>query len=245
MEGTVSMSAGEWILKVLIPQDGMEFWTAVLAVATIALVLVAWKGLKSLKLARIEMLNRAKRESCQATIDKAREWAEVLIPKNAALLKAFAAHSVPVFVHKASEVRFEPDNKEDLAKALEWYKQLPPRVAASVVHVLNNVEAWAMHFTLRLADADAGRHTLAPSYCSIVVQCYAVLLVLRAKPTSGNYPHLVKLFQTWIEDMEEDKRSEQIKDTVRQLEKLQDKSRNPRDRLQGPIGTNLDEELDT
>lgn len=43
------------------PTGPLEFWTFILSAATISLVVVAYRGLRSLRLAKTDMLTRAQR----------------------------------------------------------------------------------------------------------------------------------------------------------------------------------------
>lgn len=65
----------------------------------------------------------------------------------------------------------------------------------------------------------------------MIVQNYAILLVLRASPTAGKFPNAVKLFRSWNERLDQ-------QDLLVQLAKLQSKG-GVTHRLLPPLGTDI------
>lgn len=115
-------------VHLVVPTDPIEFWTFALTLATLALAYVAYVGLKAISLTKADMLTRSQREARQCAIARCEEMAQHIIIRNAEIHGAFAEKKVPRFVNSAGEVRFDPDNKQDLARALAWVAALPDGV---------------------------------------------------------------------------------------------------------------------
>jgi hypothetical protein len=212
-----------YLIRLVVPTNPTEFWTFVTAVASLVLLFVAWRGLRSLVLTQKDMLTRATREARQCAIARAEEWAQELIPANQEILNKIAQHKVPVFVRSAAEVRFNPDNMSDVQRGIEWWNKTPEEVVFRSIHQLNAMEAWAMYFTSGLADSDLAFGPCAPTFCRMVIQNYALLLVLRSNNSSGVFPNTVTLYQAWLQRLEEEKRGKQAEQLLRQLQELQQK----------------------
>lgn len=228
------------LASVVVPTDPEEFWSLVSALVSGMVLWVAFRGLRSLKLTREGMLNQAHREARGCAIARCEEFAAEIIPLNAVIVNAFAALKTPVFVEDAADVRFDPDNREDLARAQEWFDGLPPEVRSACIGLMNRMEAWAMYFTNQLADPDIAFGPCGPYFCSRVVQLYPYLLIARNRdPSSGNYPNVVALFKAWIAQLEEERRGLIRGQLLEQLAELQAKG-SPRATLKPPLGTQLE-----
>lgn len=181
---------------------------------------------------------RANARAC--AIARCEEFATVVIPGNGEIWKTWAAQKVPLFVTKAEEVRFDPDNADDLARATAWRAKLPHELINASIKHLNRLEAWSMYFTEGLADHQVAFGPCAPVYCATIVQHYAVLLTIRAEST-GKYPNAVKLFLNWVALLEQEKRGLKAGDLLKQLLDLQKQSRGAKDALPKPLGTQVDD----
>src|SRR3989449_11311938 len=106
---------------------------------------------------------------------------------------------------------------------LSLHDALPIYLYSSCVTLLNELEAWAMYFTNALADHQIAFGPCAPVYCSLIVQNYAILLVLRSRPSAGKFPHAVKLFKSWLELLEREQEGLKQGALLNELAKLQAK----------------------
>jgi hypothetical protein len=231
------MWQGLWTL--IRPTTPGEFWTMAYAVVTVALLIAAVLGLRSLSLAKSDILTRSKREARQCAITRCEQMAQKIIDRNGNLLGRLATASRPVFVKSASDVVFDPDTAEHLAGARVWVQGLSQDLHQDCISHLNQLEAWAMYFTHGVADHAIAFGPCAPVYCSMIVQYYAVLLVRRAGHSSGKFPNAVQLFKSWSEALEREKSGVKMEELVRQLSELQARRR-PEAPLPHPLGTQLD-----
>jgi hypothetical protein len=229
------------------PTNPTEFWTLVTAVGSLILLFVALRGLRSLKLTRDElkltrtdMLNRAKRDALQSAMDRAQEWASRIIPENAAILEQIFQHKVPVFIASPAQVRFNPDNAEEVARAKQWCAALPEGMYGNSLRLLNHVEAWAMYFTTGLADHEVAFGPCAPTLCQMVMQDYAILLVTRADPASGKYPNTVTLFTQWLHLLAQQERGQATSQLLDKVRELQSKGPANPNLLPKPLGLDID-----
>jgi hypothetical protein len=224
------------------PTNPAEFWTFALTMTTVALVVVAYWGLRSLGLTQSDMLTRAMRDARESAVARGEEFAEEIIPTNGKLLAAFAAAKMPIFVKEASEVAFDSEGEDRLRAARDWWSKLPSAVAYDAVMFLNSIEAWAMYFTNGLADETIAFGPCAPMYCSMIVQHYPILVVHRVGPSSGKYPNAIKLFKGWLVKLEEEKRGLRRGDLLKQLESLQAQAGARAEPLPEPLGTHIDQQ---
>lgn len=225
------------IVMLLKPTSPIEFWTTVLALGTIALSIVAYRGLRSLALAKADIVTRARRDARECAILRCEELAQKILPINGAILGSLTASKIGGFMVNAPEqVSLEPDNQQHLASATKWLQALPPELHVRCIEFVNRLEAWAMYFTKGVADHEIAFGPCAPVYCQFIVQYYPVLLARRASKTSGKFPNTVALFKSWHGVL---KHETTLTDLMKKVEQLQ------RDRAGGkplppPLGTEVD-----
>lgn len=223
------------------PTDPLAFWTCILAVSTAAVVIVAIRGLQSLKLARADMITRATRQARACALARCEEWAKSVIPQNGEILTAFSAAKVPVFIKDAKDVAFDPDNSDHVKIARDWWQALPPGISPKIITQLNALEAWSMYFIHELADSRVAFGPCAPTFCSQVVQFYAVLLVIRTGGGSGKFPNTIALYKKWIAELGDHEKGKKMASLLKELEQLQAKGPGQPDTLPlVPLGTKLD-----
>lgn len=161
--------------SVVVPTNPEEFWALVSAVVSGVVLWVAVRGLRSLKLTREGMLNQAHRDARGCAIARCEEFAAEIIPMNAAIVNAFAALRTPVFVEDAADVRFDPDNRDDLARAEAWFGALPPEVRSECIALMNRMRRGpcTSRTNLRTRRLRLGRVrlTFAHGWCSCTRIC--------------------------------------------------------------------------
>lgn len=183
------------------PNDPESFWTMVAAIVSILVLGAAIWGLTSLRLTRIDMRNRALREARQSAIDRARDMVEKLIPMSVPVTKALSELKLPPIVAKAADVSFNTDAEQAiLPEAKKWVARLAsnPQYYTACIDMLNEMEAWAMHFTQGLADPDLVARNCAPLFNWKVIQLYPLIVKIRADENAGDFPNIVELFEDWF-----------------------------------------------
>ena len=251
---TLGRDWGARTLALVAPSDASGFWTAVGALANIAVLAVAAYGLRSitvavrsleltrrsLELTRRGLVTQATRDARLNAIQRCEEFANEIISLNRPILLAIASAKVPAFVHEAADVQFDPDPVGRLNDAVTWILSLPPGAEGAIVTLLNRLEAWSMYFTKQLADPTIAYGPCAPYFCTLVVQNYARLLLARNDDaSSGKYPNLVELFTGWNSQLNAEKRGLLAGELIKQAEQLQ-RTGGPMSRLPGPLGMDLD-----
>lgn len=221
--------------RLLWPSDALTFWTMVLALATIALTVVAAKGLYSLGLTKKDMRTRAQREAKACAIERAKEFAEQIAPKQSVIRDTLNAANVAPFLKSAGDLRLEPDPPNMVAAALTWWKTVPSPIQREMLFALNGLEAWAMHFTSGVADHELAAPPCARMFCYYVAQNYGALLWARdqAKGKSGNFPNIVKLFNSWRDGPDS---QEFLASIFREMARLMPQKK---EKLPPPIGTDI------
>jgi hypothetical protein len=229
----MSAPGGSSLLSLVLPANAGEFWTCGLTVATAALAVVAYLGLRSVALSKKDMLNRARRESVQCAVDKCDEMRRELMPLYTKIIAELAEKAVPVFVAEASQVSFEEREESwKIASAMDWVRLLDPSLRAKTVELMNGLECWSICFTHSpaLADENVAFDPCSTVFCQMVMSLYASFLTQRRNnPASGPYQNVVTLFGGWYAKKAHGPMMEQ-------LERLQ----TDRARLPPPIGLELD-----
>jgi hypothetical protein len=199
---------------ILIPSNAGEFWQFVAAVAGVVVVIVAAKGLRSLrltqedleftkqnlKLGQQDIETRSQREAISIAIDQATLMRQELFPLYAEVLQMFATAKVPMFVKSGSEVSFsEKEEEAKIESAREWIGKLTPEMQVKVLELMNSLEIWAMPFTYGLADEKKAFEPCSSGFCQIVITLYPTILFQRRanKQHSGPFQNVVKLFMAW------------------------------------------------
>src|SRR5437879_322064 len=113
------------ISGLLKPTNATEFWTMVTGLGSIAVTIIAYRGLRSLVLAQSDMLTRALRDARECAVTRCEELARKIIPSNAEILTSIAKNKIPVFVKSADDVRFDPDAAGHVNAANAWVALLP------------------------------------------------------------------------------------------------------------------------
>jgi hypothetical protein len=216
------------------PTDAASLWTMVVALATVGLSFAAVRGLRSLRLTRTEMTNRATRESYQCAIDRCDEMARELLPALTKLFDELTARKVFFFVTETHQVSF--DEKEELKKinsAIAWMRQLNSDELRRMIELMNRLEVWSMYFTTdpALAAQKVAYEPCSTPFCQLVMALYPALLTQRRlNPASGPFQNVVTLFKGWYAKKAQGPMLEQ-------LARLQSDGA----KLPEPVGTSLDD----
>lgn len=228
LAGTLATLIVIWLLwRRFPPTDSTVAWTMVAgigavltAIATVSLSAFAFRGLMSLRLTRIEMVERSTKETTLIAIRRLEEIANEIIPMNTPILDALSVGKVKVFLGKNDVVQFDPDPK-DLDPARAWKTSLPPGAYNLIVGFLNRLEAWSVYFTAGVADHKVAFGPIAPVLRTWVGQYYPILLLARAELGSGTFPNLIKLYTVWSARMDEQQLARLHHDLVGQMDRTQ------------------------
>lgn len=187
-----------------------ELWAAVTGIAavmalavTLGVGMVAWYGLRSLRLSRHDMVTRATRESRTLSLARAEQFSQkILGPEHSTIGAELHAANVPPFNQLVANRApiFEDAAMYDAAK--KWWSTVPPQTQNRIRKFMNDLEAWAMYFTQGLADSEIVFKPIAPTYCSIVLQYSPWVIVCRREDNEGYYSNVVKLFQAWRAELD-------------------------------------------
>jgi hypothetical protein len=227
LAGSIYFTRVNWAL--LQPKDAASAWLAIgamaaviTAITSIAIAVFAFRGLRSLTIARDEIVHRATREAKLCAIQRLEEIAKEIIPLNTNVLEAMASGKVKAFLGPTDAIELEPD-KADLTTAKAWYSLAPQEAYRRIITLLNRLEAWSVYFTEGVADPDTAFEPMAPLLRSWVGQYYAVLLVLRSgsSKSSGKFPNLVRLYLQWTAKMDKQQLDRLHRDIAGQLEQAE------------------------
>jgi hypothetical protein len=229
--------------ELVVPVDPVGFWTMALTVATVGLIVVAGRGLRSLHLAKVDINARSQREARSCAIARCEEMATEIISTTGEIITRLVALKLPLFVQSGDAVRFDPDASEQVGKAQSWLAQVPPDLYSDCIKLLNKIEAWSMYFTNGVADHEIAFGPCAPVFCSMIVRFYPILLVRRAGNSSGQFPNAVKLFKNWRAQLDDQQHGQRLQALIQGMQDLQNRreaqAREAQPTLPPPIGTGI------
>jgi hypothetical protein len=222
------------------PTNAADFWSMVSALSSAVVAILAGIGLRSLSLTKRDIRLRNTREAAAGAIKQCELMADKLILDNSAYLKALAERNIALMVKSNTEVRFDPDNADDITKAQQWMNALPAELRSMSIGLCNDFEAWSMHFTKRVADHEIAYGPCAVVLCLFVIQHFPVLLALRNGGAAGKYPNLIELYKDWLAQLEHENRGLVRGNLLKQAEEIEARMKKaPKSKLGKAIGTDL------
>jgi hypothetical protein len=228
------------------PSSAAEFWTMVqgtaavmLLGATLALCVVGWYGLRSLKLARHDTVIRSTREARGLALQRAEQFSQMVIRGERLQIQAeLSAAKVVPFTHYVASGGAVFDDARMHQEAKKWWATVPSSTQNRIIYFLNDLEAWAMYFTHELADSDIVSGPCAPTFCSIVVQYAPWIIVARAEQYEGFYPNIVSLFRAWRAELDAKDRGSKTEAWAIAAKAAEE--RHAQHKLGAPLGTKVD-----
>lgn len=187
---------------ILVPTDPLTFWTAAVAIATFGVVVIALRGLASLRLTRKDMRDRATRESRSMAIHQAAVFSKFLRVEQSQIRDAIEAAGKLQFTQGLQSGEAVFDDPAMYARAKAWFDALPAEVRTMIVFFVNDLEGWAMYFTGALAESELVFGPCAPTFCSLVLQYSPWIVIARQEMFDGYYPNLRALFQAWRAELD-------------------------------------------
>lgn len=166
-------------------------------VATLGLMLIALFGLQQLSIAKHDLHVRILREAKSVAIAQCERFAKEIIPETGKYLGLFAASNIPLFNFETSPLDFKITDAVFLQRVQKWVGQVPQATQVQGVLVLNALEAWAMNFTLRIADSEAAYRPISDPFCRTVVNLYPYLILLRANNDPTLFSNVEELYRDW------------------------------------------------
>lgn len=242
--GAVALLVSRAPPDLVAPTDPAEFWTLVAAVSavlalsvTIGVGVIAWYGLRSIRLARQDMVTRATRESRAMALSKAQEFSDMISGESAEIRTDLTAKGIPWFTQKLPNrgAVFDDDDLYPVAK--DWWTKLPADLQNRIIGFLNELEAWSMYFTKELADESVISEPCAPTYISLVMLFSPWIIVVR-KEQYPFYPNVIKLFEAWRAELEARNVGKGTEAAL--LAANEAEERKKRHKITPPLGTKVD-----
>lgn len=219
--------ARDQFLELISVENTGEFWAMMGALGTFALALIAARGLTSLGLAKKEIRTRSQREAIAAAIGACEAFRTEIIPLTSEFQARLAASAVPLFVDEPGKVQWDNAPKEEINRAVAWYNSLAPEMRALAIRMLNQLEAWSMHFTSNLADSKLAYGPTSTIFCLTVLRAYPVLLVFREARESGKFSNTVELYERWSRKKTKEEVDAQVQDLRMKASKIGDHEHPP------------------
>jgi hypothetical protein len=228
------------------PEDPGQFWTMIAGVAAVIALgiaigvgMIAWYGLRSIRLARHDMVVRATRDARSIAIARAEQFSSgILKVAHSAIRDELAAARLEPFTHEMKSGIAIFDEPTMLPLAREWWKAVPGPTRNKIINFLNDLEAWCMYFTKELAEADVVFEPCGATFCSIVMQYSPWIIMARREQYSGFYPNTVALFKAWRSELEVRDRGQTTEVALRAAKAAE--ARRAQAALPKPLGTKVD-----
>jgi hypothetical protein len=178
-----------------------EFWMMVaglgafaIAGATLYLAFIARTGLAQIGVSRHEIKTRSQREAIAEALARCEDFRLTLVKEIGEVNDAFAvAKKTPLIV----TVRFGEISAAEQKLLVDWVDNLPAALYNKCIHVMNHLEAFAMAFTTRLADASIAYTPLSDVFCRSVIQYYPLIVYTRQRNGRDLYSNVAKLYEDW------------------------------------------------
>jgi hypothetical protein len=229
------------------PTNAEEFWTLVHGVAetllfgaALAAGVVAWYGLRSLKLARQDMVIRSTREARGLSLQRAEQFSQTIIQgeQRLTIRAELAGANVVSFTHQVASGAEIFDDEMMYRAGKKWWADVPAETKDRIIFFVNDLEAWAMYFTHELADADVVFGPCAPTFCSLIVQFAPWIIIARREQYSGFYPNIVGLFRAWRAELDAQDRGSKTEAWAIAARAAEE--RLAQHKLGAPLGTKVD-----
>lgn len=196
--------------SIFVPTGPTDFWTMIAGVAAVLALgiavgvgMVAWYGLRSIRLARQDMVIRATREARAMAIARAEYFsAEIIRGAHRTLQEELTAAKITPFTHDMKSGLAIFDEPNIIPRARAWWQTVPPVTRSRILYFLNDLEAWSMYFTKELAESDVVFEPCGPTYCSIVLQYSPWIILARKDEYKGFYHNIVTLFKAWRAELD-------------------------------------------
>jgi hypothetical protein len=207
--------------------------------ATFGLGVVGWYGLRSLRLARQDMVIRSTREARGLALQRAEQFSQMVIRgERLVIQEALATAKVVPFTHQVSTGAAVFDDDTLYPAAKKWWASVPGDTQNRIIYFLNDLEAWAMYFTHELADGEIVSGPCAPTFCSIVVQYGPWIILARKEQYSGFYPNIVSLFRAWRSELDVEDKGSKTEAWLVAAQAAEE--RRAKHKLAAPLGTKVD-----
>jgi len=157
------------------------------------------------------MVMRATREARAMAVERGEQFGRLLRNDAKALRALLVQAKVQPFTENIVSGSALFDNPAMYARAKDWWDRIPYETKNEIIYFMNTLEAWAMCFTHALAEGDVVFAPCGPTFCSIVMQYGAWVIIARRDQSSGFYSNVVKLFNAWraqLDAMDGDARQE-------------------------------------
>ena len=181
--------------RLVIPTNPGEFWTLVIAVGTLALVIGALRSLNSLKLTKQDIEDRKSRRGKEAAVDASRAFVHDILPQCETLLSPYTAIGFNASDWK--DLRLGRNESEYYEKSLALLSRINHKYRIKSVELINAIESWSMLVTSGIAEDDLTFLGCGATYCSEVRVLLPMLVFVRQVRNPKGVASLADLYSRW------------------------------------------------
>jgi hypothetical protein len=170
--------------------------------ANVGILIVAWKALEQLRIAKHDISTRVEREAAESSAAQLEFWAQKVIPLGRQLKEAFKEAGLPLQAgtmerFDRAEMKSAPKSVQDYAAAMDKFLRTQAEARAMVVELCNLIEASAMCFMTGVANEEIAFRSLSEPYCQIIEELRPVYCVHRTGQPISPFDYTVRLYRVW------------------------------------------------
>jgi len=171
-------------------------------VANIALVLVGWKALGQLRIAKQDIAVRVEREAAIAAAAQLEVWATKIVPVVAEIVVAhnainFTALSGGMERFDAEELASAASNVRAYNAAMVKVFEDHPEIYGKTITACNMVEASAMCFMTGVGNEEVVFTSLSGIFCEFVEWMRPLYCGMRKQGQINQWEYTVRLYRVW------------------------------------------------
>ncbi len=161
--------------------------------STPILAILAWKGLKQIRVTRDVARITARRESFRLATERCEQFASVILPASEAVDQVFEQKKFSQF----QKIIVEENDKGisiSWKDSRKWLDELSKN-GDSVYRLANLLEGFALWFTCGIADENVAFRPCGSSFCGMVKQILPMLVMENKR--NKTYSHTLRLYVAW------------------------------------------------
>jgi hypothetical protein len=162
--------------------------------AGITLAYLAYRGLAQIKLTKDLATTNAKREAFRLAIERCHFYADEVVPARAKIIALAKAAGISFAVPPSFKVRDGEIVDLDVRGRNTFDEAL--KLEQDLLAFLNKLEAFALAFTVGVADEAVGYRETALAFCQAVRETIAYVDLCRRNRTA-RYESTIQLFELW------------------------------------------------
>ncbi len=177
-----------------------------------------------------QLITYSQRQAANLAADKVKEYTEIL-PLENKLNEELQKINYPKI--KMAVKNFTNDETKEWDQNFsKAFLARPIEIIKLELDIINKLEAFSVCFVKGIADEKVAFNSIGRTFCNSITSLYPTITILRGSQNPNKYYEvLIQLYRRWAErldsftiEVENEKLSKELKDTIQKIEKLKDRS---------------------